>query len=111
MFETLPAGTRYVVTEIGKEDKYVPTVNVVENGVATVKDKKGTDADNLASSDTTNLVGENENKVTFVNEYTEFNDNPLTGVFENNMPFILLIGVGGIALGTLAAVKKRRTIK
>lgn len=111
VFETLPAGTRYVVTEIGKEDKYVPTVNVVENGVATVKDKKGTDADNLASSDTTNLVGENENKVTFVNEYTEFNDNPLTGVFENNMPFILLIGVGGIALGTLAAVKKRRTIK
>lgn len=107
-FANLPAGTRYVVTEIGVEDKYVPTVTVVENGAETVKDQKGEDATDLASSTTTNLVGENENKVTFVNEYTEFGDNPITGILENNMPFILLIGVGIAAFGLVIVAKRRR---
>lgn len=109
VFETLPAGTRYVVTEVGVEDGYVPTVNVIENG-AKNPEKKGNDKDDLTSvkgGEQSNLVGENENKVVFVNDFSDDNV-PITGIIENNMPFILLIGVGASAFGVLAAAKKRK---
>lgn len=109
VFENLPAGTRYVVTEVGVEDGYVPEVNVIENGVQNPK-KKGDDKTDLTSvkdGGNSNLVGENENKVTFVNTYDD-NNTPITGIIENNMPFILLIGVGASAFGVLAAAKKRK---
>lgn len=109
IFEDLPAGTRYLVTEVGVADKYVPTVTVVENGIQNPS-KKGTDANDLTSADKDNLVGEHENKVTFVNEFSD-NDLPITGIIENNMPIILLIGVGVVAFGSLAAVKKRKTVE
>ena len=109
IFDKLPAGTRYVVTEVGVKDGYVPNVTVTENGVAHQK-KQGTDEKNLSSAEDgqTNLVGEKENKVIFVNDFSDDNV-PITGIIENNMPFILLIGVGASAFGVLAAVKKRKT--
>lgn len=109
VFSDLPAGTRYVVTEVGVEDGYVPTVNVIENG-AKNPEKKGNDKDDLTSvkdGEQSNLVGENENKVVFVNDFSDGNV-PITGIIENNMPFILLIGVGASAFGVLAAAKKRK---
>ena len=108
VFETLPAGTRYVVTEVGVEDGYVPNVTVTENGIANQM-KQGTDEADLRSSENgqTNLVGEKENKVVFVNDFSDDNV-PITGIIENNMPFILLIGVGASAFGVLAAAKKRK---
>lgn len=109
VFENLPAGTRYVVTEVGVKDGYVPTVNVIENGVEN-PEKKGNDNDDLTSvkdAERSNLVGEKENKVVFVNDFRDRNV-PITGIIENNMPFILLIGVGASAFGVLAAAKKRK---
>lgn len=109
VFETLPAGTRYVVTEVGVKDGYVAKVTVTENGVAN-QEKQGTDENDLSSAENgqTNLVGEKENKVIFVNEFSDDNV-PITGIIENNMPFILLIGVGIAAFGSLAVAKKRKT--
>lgn len=52
------------------------------------------------------LAGEKENTVEFTNTYREV---ALTGVIMNNLPFLLLIGVGVCALGLLAVSKKRRT--
>lgn len=109
VFKNLPAGTRYVVTEVGVKDGYVPTVNVIENGVEN-PEKKGNDNDDLTSvkdGEQSNLVGEKENKVVFVNDFSDGNV-PITGIIENNMPFILLIGVGASAFGVLAAAKKRK---
>ncbi len=111
IFEKLPAGTRYVVTEIGDEDGYIPSVTVTENGVESPK-KPGTDEADLSSAQNgqPNLVGENENKVIFVNEFDD-NNVPITGIIENNMPFILLIGAGISAFGILAVAKKRKKVK
>lgn len=40
IFDKLPAGTRYVVTEVGVKDGYVPNVTVMENGVAHQKNRE-----------------------------------------------------------------------
>lgn len=110
-FDSLPAGTRYVVTEAGKEDGYKPSVTVMENGTTTVTDKKASsDAEGISSADTqeTNLVGEDTNKVTFTNTYKEV---PLTGIFMNNLPFVIVIGIAVLALGALAILKKQRSAR
>lgn len=107
-FDSLPVGTRYVVTEKGVDgDGYTPKVTVIENGVEG-QVQQGNETDDLASSDDTNLVGDNTNKVTFVNEYEEVS---ITGIIENNLPFILMIGIAGVGLGALAVTKKRKTAK
>lgn len=109
-FDSLPAGTRYVVTETGKEDGYTPSVTVLENGTNTVNKKASSDAEEISSADAqaTNLVGENENKVTFTNTYK---DVPLTGIFMNNLPFVIVIGIAVLALGALALLKKQRSAR
>lgn len=110
-FDSLPAGTRYVVAEAGKEDGYKPSVTVMENGTTTVTDKEASsDADGISSADAqaTNLVGEGTNKVTFTNTYK---DVPLTGIFMNNLPFVIVIGIAVLALGALAILKKQRSAR
>lgn len=110
-FDSLPAGTRYVVTEAGKEDGYTPSVTVLENGTATVTDKEASsDAEGISSANTqaTNLVGEGENSVTFTNIYKEV---PLTGIFMNNLPLVIVIGIAVLALGALAILKKQRSAR
>ncbi len=108
VFDKLPVGTRYVVEEIGAADGYTPSVNVIENAEATVQNKTAQEAEGLTSvkeGTTNNLVGENENKVTFTNTYK---DVPITGVIMNNLPFIAVIGVALVALISLAVIKKQR---
>ena len=109
-FDSLPAGTRYVVTETGANDGYTPSVTVVENGVSTVNKTAASEAEGLSSADTelTNLVGENTNEVTFTNTYK---DVPLTGIFMNNLPFVIVIGIAVLALGALAILKKQRSAR
>ena len=106
VFEKLPAGTRYNAVEVGEEDGYTPTVKVIEDGKQNA-DKAGTDADDLSSAAAgqTNLVGENENKVTFVNTYKEV---AVTGIITNNMPFIVLAGLSASAFIVLAVAKKKK---
>lgn len=110
VFDKLPAGTRYVVTEKGVEDGYIPRVSVIENGTM-LKEKQGTDKDDLTSAGkraADNLVGEGKNEVTFINT---FEDVPITGVTILNLPFILLIGCTLLALTALAVFSYRRASK
>ena len=109
VFENLPAGTRYNAVEVGEEDGYTPTVKVIENGTKN-NDVTGTDADDLSSATAgqTNLVGEKENKVTFVNTYKEV---AVTGIITNNMPFIVLAGLSASAFIVLAVAKKKKMSK
>ncbi len=97
VFDSLPAGTRYVVSEVAAKDGYTPSIKVVENGV----EKAGTtvsESEGISSAGTgTNLVGENENEVTFTNTYQDI---ALTGIVLHNWPFIILIilAIGALLL-------------
>ena len=109
-FDSLPAGTRYVVTETGANDGYTPSVTVIENRTETVKKKADSEAEGISSvnEQKTNLVGEKDNKVTFTNTYKNI---PLTGIFMNNLPFVIVIGIAVLALGTLAVLKKQKNAR
>ena len=58
----------------------------------------------VLQQDKTNLVGEKENRVTFVNTYK---DVAVTGIITNNMPFIVLAGLLASAIIVLAVAKKK----
>ena len=96
MFDSLPVGTRYTVTETAAEDGYVPSVQVVENGVEGGV-RTAADADALASAEdgATNLVGEGTNSVAFTNTQ---DDVPLTGILLKNAPFVVAIAAGALLL-------------
>ena len=96
VFDSLPVGTRYTVTETAAEDGYVPSVQVVENGVQG-EAREAADADALASAEdgATNLVGEGTNSVAFTNTQ---NDVPLTGILLKNAPFVVAIAAGALLL-------------
>lgn len=109
VFSNLPVGTTYVVKELAASDGYTPSVTVVENRTTTLKNKtvQETEAlDTLKENGKNNLVGENENKVTFTNTYK---DVAVTGIVMNNLPFILLVAVAIVAFVSLAVIKRRRT--
>lgn len=109
VFNNLPVGTTYMVKELAATDGYTPKVTVIENQTTTVANKKvqETEAlDTLKENGKNNLVGENENKVTFTNTYK---DVAVTGIVMNNLPFILLVAVAIVAFVSLAVVKRRRT--
>ena len=104
VFDELPVGTRYVVTEEGAADGYIPAVSVIENGIQTVSDNTTADANSLSTSYAgfSNLVGENENKVVFTNTY---NNVPITGLIMKNLDYLLLIGLPLLILILPLAVK------
>ena len=106
MFDSLPVGTRYVVTEQAAEDGYVPSVSVIENGVQSTT-RSAADAEALSSAESgdTNLVGENPNSAIFTNTY---DDIPVTGLVLNNLPAVMLIAVSAAALVLLTLCKRRR---
>lgn len=109
VFNNLPVGTTYMVKELAATDGYTPKVTVVENKTTTVTNKtvQETEAlDTLKENRKNNLVGENENKVTFTNTYK---DVAVTGILMNNLPFILLVAVAIVAFVSLAVIKRRRT--
>ena len=109
VFNNLPVGTTYMVKELAATDGYTPKVTVVENKTTTVTNKtvQETEAlDTLKENGKNNVVGENENKVTFTNTYK---DVAVTGIVMNNLPFILLVAVAIVAFVSLAVIKRRRT--
>ena len=102
-FQNIPAGTRYKVTELGKADGYKPSVKVIENGVANTE-RTGNDADSVSSADDSNLIGENENKVTFTNT----NDaTPVTGIIAKNAPIIIVVALGVLGMLGYALIKRK----
>lgn len=110
VFSHLPVGTTYVVKELEASDGYTPSVTVVENKTTTLTNKtvaqEGDALDTLKQDGTKNLVGENENKVTFTNTHKGVVP---TGILMNNLPFILLVAVAIVAFVSLAVIKRRRT--
>ena len=109
VFNNLPVGTTYMVKELAATDGYTHKVTVIENQTTTVTNKtvQETEAlDTLKENRKNNLVGENENKVTFTNTYK---DVAVTGIVMNNLPFILLVAVAIVAFVSLAVIKRRRT--
>lgn len=106
VFSDLPAGTRYVVTEVGAEDGYTPSVVVVENGSQTVNKTAEAEAASLATADSedTNLAGEKENKVTFTNTYA---DVPITGIIMNSLPFVILILAAAAGIVGYLVIRRR----
>ncbi len=109
-FDDLPAGTRYVVTELAAKDGYIPSVTVTENGqvfqtkYATMDDEAMT---SLSPDATDNLVGEEDNKAAFVNIYQDI---PITGVDTNELPFFLLIAAAAAAFTLLLVLKRRDSV-
>lgn len=102
-FQNIPAGTRYKVTELGKADGYKPSVKVIENGVVNTE-RTGNDADSVSSADDSNLIGENENKVTFTNT----NDaTPVTGIIAKNAPIIIVVALGVLGMLGYALIKRK----
>lgn len=104
-FKQIPAGTRYEVTEIGAEDGYKPSVKVVENGTE-MPERTAVDKDDLCSAEAgkNNLIGEKENKVTFVNT----NDaTPATGIFTKNAPMMVVAGLAALAMLGYASIKRK----
>lgn len=110
VFDELPVGTRYIVTEAAAEDGYVPSVSVVENEVQTVNGKSGADPDELstANAGSSNLVGEKENSVIFTNTYPEV---PVTGVIVKHLPFLLLIMLPALTLLLPLVIRTRRKLR
>ena len=106
VFDELPVGTRYVVTEEAAADGYTPSVSVIENGAQTVADNTTAEANALSTANvgSSNLVGENENEVEFTNTY---GDVPVTGLVLKNLPFLLLIVLPTLALILPMAAKAR----
>lgn len=108
VFENIPVGMTYVVTELGAEDGYTPSYVLVQNNVAEEKREGFAENVNVSAKPKDKdkaLVGEGTNSVTFTNSHDRL---PITGIFINNLPFILLIVIGAAALGVLAVMKKRR---
>lgn len=103
VFTNLPAGTKYSVVQ-SAEPQYTPNINITENGVA----KSVSGSINTAISTSTRLIGEKENRADFINT----NDgSAVTGILDNNLPFVVLIGVTMLGFGGYLFSKLRRNAK
>lgn len=95
IFEDLPAGTTYNVTETTVE-KYNTTTVLVENG----ETASGTAIIDKA------LVGEKDNYARYTNTFDDDSVTP-TGIIINNLPFILMIVIAGAGI-VLFVISRRR---
>lgn len=100
VFETLPAGTRYSLVESGTPG-YTASASWQENGVA--KTQQGTQATDFSLNNL--LVGEKPNDNTITNTLPDVTP---TGLLIDNLPFILMIGLG--LAGFVVLSKKRREV-
>lgn len=101
-FDTLPSGIRYEVTETGTQN-YTPSAVITSNGVTT--NLTGTKGDSLAMPSTgTILIGEKTNSNAVTNKFEDDDITP-TGLLINNLPFVVLIGLG--VTGFIALTRKR----
>lgn len=98
-FDDIPAGTRYTLKEEGASG-YTPGAAYTENGEA----KTGATGAQATEYKVENvLVGEQKNDNTVTNK---FQDVTPTGLLIDNLPFILMIGLG--LTGFVALSRKRR---
>ena len=98
VFDTIPAGTRYKLVETGSQG-YTASAAYKENGAS--KNQAGTVSTNFTQDSI--LIGENPNDNTITNSLPDVTP---TGLLIDNLPFILMIGLG--LAGFVVLSKKRR---
>jgi len=109
--DTLPVGTTYTVAEAGTP-QYTPQGSVVYNGATTpTQTPAGTSGSAITiHGDGTNgavntTVGEAANSTTVTNSYTYVNP---TGLFIDNLPYILMILIPAAVIILMVAGKRRK---
>lgn len=98
VFDTIPAGTRYKLVETGSQG-YTASAAYKENGAS--KNQAGTVSINFTQDSI--LVGEKPNDNTITNSLPDVTP---TGLLIDNLPFILMIGLG--LAGFVVLSKKRK---
>jgi len=98
VFDTIPAGTRYKLVETGSQG-YTASATYKENGAS--KNQAGTVSTNFTQDSI--LIGEKPNDNTITNSLPDVTP---TGLLIDNLPFILMIGLG--LAGFVVLSKKRR---
>lgn len=98
VFDTIPAGTRYKLVETGSQG-YTASAAYKENGAS--KTQAGAVSTNFTQDSI--LVGEKPNENTITNNLPDVTP---TGLLIDNLPFILMIGLG--LAGFVVLSKKRR---
>ena len=98
VFDTIPAGTRYKLVETGSQG-YTASAAYKENGAS--KNQAGTVSTNFTQDSI--LVGEKPNNNTITNSLPDVTP---TGLLIDNLPFILMIGLG--LAGFVVLSKKRK---
>lgn len=98
VFDTIPAGTRYKLVETGSQG-YTASAAYKENGAS--KNQAGTVSTNFTQDSI--LIGEKPNDNTITNSLPDVTP---TALLIDNLPFILMIGLG--LAGFVVLSKKRR---
>ena len=98
VFDTIPAGTRYKLVETGSQG-YTASAAYKENGAS--KTQAGAVSTNFTQDSI--LIGEKPNDNTITNSLPDVTP---TGLLIDNLPFILMIGLG--LAGFVVLSKKRR---
>lgn len=98
VFDTIPAGTRYKLVETGSQG-YTASAAYKENGAS--KNQAGTVSTNFTQDNI--LIGEKPNDNTITNSLPDVTP---TGLLIDNLPFILMIGLG--LAGFVVLSKKRK---
>lgn len=101
VFHDMPVGTVVNVTEAGTAG-YTP---VISGSMAAAN---GADGEALSTGDNA-IKKDVDNTVIFTNTYD--NSNIPTGVLANNLPFIILIGAGLLAVAAFAVVNRRKAMR
>lgn len=96
IFEDLPAGTTYDVSETAVA-KYTTTTELIANGVTTSGNAV---IDNA-------LVGEEDNYARYTNTFDDSSVTP-TGIIINNLPFILMIVLAGAGIVLFVITRRRK---
>lgn len=102
----LPAGTIVNVEEQASNMKYVPTYTGKWGGDLTV-DRTGNANKGLGLTSDPVVVGENGGFVQFTNTLND-SDVTATGIFINNLPYILMVGIGLAGICLFLVSKRRR---
>ena len=98
VFDTIPAGTRYKLVETGSQG-YTASAAYKENGAS--KTQAGAVSTNFTQDNI--LIGEKPNDNTITNSLPDVTP---TGLLIDNLPFILMIGLG--LAGFVVLSKKRK---
>ncbi|MGL4546546.1 hypothetical protein [Eubacterium aggregans] len=108
--EAVPVGTSYSITDALTGDagvaQYTPSA-VVKYGEQTYNTKGTMGSDLILQSTDVNIVTETKdaNSVSFTNTYSSITP---TGLFIDNLPYILMIALPGMVLALYFGNKKRK---